>query len=490
MKIRKSMMCWIPILFLLWVTSPADSRYESLADNVAITQHSVQINGQSVKYTATAGTMPIIEDGKVMASMFYVAYTRDGVKNPKSRPIVFSFNGGPGAASVWMHMGYTGPRRVLYDEEGFALQPPGKFVNNEHSIIDLADIVFIDPIATGFSRMAPEKDPHHFHGLIDDIRSVAEFIRLYVTRNGRWGSPKFIIGESYGTTRAAGLAGYLQRNHRMYLNGVILVSMTGLNAPERGTLLSEALVLPHYTATAWYHGRLSQDLQQRPLREVLDEAEAFAINEYLRALALGHDLPEEERVMVAKKTGRYLGLSQDYVERSNLRIDRNRFRKELLRNKRLTVGRLDSRYTGIDKDAAGEAYEYDPAMADWSGTFTTAINRYFLEELKYETDLEYHISGNVRPWRRDPGVNVGEMLRSAMNQNPYLKVMVQAGYYDGATDYFSAIFFINQLQPGGELKDRFQFAFYECGHMMYLRQADLAKAKQDLSEFIRWALED
>src|SRR5690606_33055809 len=367
-------------------------------DTTVVTRHTGQFNGQTVRYTATAGTLPIVEDGKVRARMFYVAYVKEGVQDVTKRPVIFSFNGGPGSASVWMHMGYTGPKLVTYDKEGFALMPPGGVVDNPYSILDVADIVYIDPVATGFSRMMPGEDEHKYHGVMEDIQSVGEFIRLWVTRNGRWGSPKFLIGESYGTTRAAGLADYLQSRHRMYLNGVILGSMTNLGV-QAGPLVSSATTLPHYTATAWYHGKLPPDLQSRPLREVLDEAEEFAIGDYLLALVKGHHLQGEERREMVRRVARYTGLSERYVDAADLRIDLGRFRKELLRDRRLTVGRLDSRYTGIDSDAAGERNQYDQAMSDWNGAFTTAVNMYLRETLGFKTDLEYNIFGDVHPWR-------------------------------------------------------------------------------------------
>lgn len=460
----------------------------ALEERTQVTRHTARIGGQTVAYTATAGTI-VIRDAsdKPQASVFYVAYTKDGVTDLSRRPIFYSFNGGPGSSSVWMHMGFTGPRRVVYDDEGFMLQPPYRIEDNVHSILDVADIVYIDPVATGYSRMAPGEDPHRFHGVMDDIRSVAEFIRIYTTRHRRWESPKFLIGESYGTTRAAGLVGHLQSEHRMYFNGVVLVSMTNLDV-ERGEDLSFATVLPHYAATAWYHKALVPELQARPLRSLLDEVERFALGEYLLALAQGDRLPAEERSAVARRVAAYSGLSPEYVLRSDLRIDRGRFRKELLRARGLTVGRLDSRYTGIDKDSAGETIEFDPAMEAWNGPFTAVVNQYFRTELQWETDAAYNIFGDVRPWRRDPGVRVGEMMRRAMTQNPFLRVLVLEGYYDGATDHFSAQYTMSHLDPGGEIKDRISFAFYECGHMMYIRKADLAKAKQDIVRFMAAAL--
>lgn len=456
----------------------------------SVTHHVVEIGGQRVAYTATAGTLPIVEDGDTMAHMFYVAYTRDGVTNLNERPIFYSFNGGPGTGSLWMHLGYTGPRRVSYDDEGFAPRPPAHLEDNPYSILDVADIVYISPIGTGFSRMVPGKDPHQYHGVMSDIASVAEFIRLYTTKNKRWGSPKFLIGESYGTTRAAGLAGYLLTHDQMYLNGVVLVSMTGLDV-ERGDDVAYATALPHLTATAWYHHKLAPELQARPLEEVVAEAQKFAMDDYVRALMRGDQLTDAERADLARRLARYTGLSEAYIRSANLRVSVARFRKELLRDQRLTVGRLDSRYAGVDRDAAGESYDYDPAMASWNGPFREAVDQYMRNELGYETDLEYKIWGDVRPWKRDQvgRGGVGEMLRDAMAQNPYMRVLIQGGYYDGATTFSDAEYTIHHLQPGGEFRDRFRFRFYPSGHMIYLRRETLARAKQDLVDFIKWALE-
>jgi len=459
-----------------------------LPDVPVVTQHTATINGETVRYTAEAGTMPIRENGKVMAEIFYVYYHRDNAPEGVERPMVYSFNGGPGTASVWMHMGYTGPRRVQYDEEGFALQPPVGLEDNPYSILDVADIVYIDPVATGFSRMVEGEEEHMYHGTMSDIESVGEFIRLFTLRKNQWASPKFLIGESYGTARASGLAGYLVDAHQIYLNGVILVSMTDLNV-EAGPEVRYATALPQLTATAWYHKQLPADLQGRPLRQVLDEVEAFALSDYLQSLVVGDALTDGDRTEMARRVARYTGLSPEYVLSTNLRIDTRRFWKELLRDQRLTVGRLDSRYLGVDKDAAGETPEYDPALADWNGPFSNAVNLYLRQELGYDPDISYNIWGNVRPWVRDEGVSVGEMLREAMRDNPYMKVLIQGGYFDAATDYFSAVYTISHIQPGGEFRDRFRFAWYESGHMMYLRQEDLKGANQDVREFIQWSMD-
>ena len=453
----------------------------------SVTKHSMTIGGEVLDYTVTTGTMPLRDvKGEQDAYIFYIAYTKNGVKDKTKRPVMFSFNGGPGSSSVWMHMAFLGPRKVLYNTDGFQLQPPYEVVDNEHSILDVADLVFIDPVATGYSRMLPKKPLHKYHGVMEDIQSVAEFVRLYITRNDRWGSPKFIIGESYGTTRAAGLTGHLMSAHRIYTNGTILVSMTELG-PEPAPDLSCMLIFPNFTATAWYHKALPADLQAKPLREVLDRAEAFATGEYALALNKGGWLSEAERDNIANKMARFSGLSAEFIKNCNLRVDRDRFWKELLRSRGLTVGRLDSRYTGTDRDSAGETPEFDPAMANWNGPFTGAVNRYFKEELKISTDLSYNIFGNVRPWKGRDGVNTGELLRQAMTANPFLKVFILEGYYDAACDYFTAQYTMSHLDLTGKLKDRISFGFYESGHMMYIHLPSLIKAKQDLTNFIQSA---
>jgi len=459
-----------------------------LQEKTSVTRHTIRIGGQPVAYTATAGNLLLRDDrNKPIASFFYVYYTRDGVTDLARRPIFYSFNGGPGTASIWMHVGFTGPRRVTYDDEGFQLQPPYRLHDNEQSILDIADIVYIDPIGVGYSRMAPGEDPHRFHGIGDDISAMGDFIRVFTVRNGRWKSPKFLIGESYGTTRASGLAGYLQSQHQMYMNGVVLVSMTNLGY-DRGPDLGFATVLPYMTATAWYHKKLPADLQKQPLKAVLAASERYAMNEYLLALAKGGLITPEERTGVAREVARLIGVSPAFVERSNLRVDKNRFWKELLRDQGLTVGRLDSRYTGIDADAAGERPEADPAMQHWDGPFAGVMNTYLREELKWETDDKYIVWGNVRPWRQDPEVRVHDMLRRAMTQNPFLKVFVLEGYYDGATDFYSAQYTISHVDPSGALNKRFEFGLYESGHMMYLKNSVLAEAKRDLARFVQAAV--
>lgn len=453
-------------------------------EKVAQTSHVMRLDGRELKYTATAATVPIrLDDGEIAARMFFVAYTKDG-EDVGRRPISFLFNGGPGSASVWLHMGSYGPKIAKMADEGFQPPPPYELVDNPYSLLDVSDLVFVDAIDTGYSRVMPGVDNRQFHGQDGDIRAFGEFVAEYLRVYDRYPSPKFLIGESYGTTRASGLAGYLQSQHQMYLNGVVLVSMTNLGV-ERGVDVNYATALPYMTATAWYHKTLAADLQARPLRDVLTEAEAFAMRDYLFALTKGSLIGAEEKAATAKAVARLTGVSADFVLRSNLRVEKSRFWKELLRNRGITVGRLDSRYTGRDRDNAGEAYEGDAALWNWDGPFAAALQIYFKDELKWETDEKYYVWGNVRPWRQDPDPRVGEMLRRAMNQNPYLEVLVLQGYYDGGTDYYSAQYTIAHLDPGGSLNSRFHFAFYESGHMMYLKQSELAKTKQDLVKFIQ-----
>jgi carboxypeptidase C (cathepsin A) len=357
-------------------------------------------------------------------------------------------------------------------------------MDNDDSILDVADIVYIDPIGVGYSKMAPGEDPHKFHGVLDDIKSMADFIRVFTVREDRWKSPKYVIGESYGTTRAAGLAGYLQSAHQMYLNGVILVSMTNLSY-ERGDDVSYATSLPYMTATAWYHKKLPADLQAKPLADVLAESEKFASGDYSLALFKGGRIGADEKQTIAKQVARLIGVSAPFVLENNLRVPKARFWKELLRDQGLTIGRLDSRYTGMDKDAGGERPEGDPAMWSWDGPFGGAVNTYFRDELKWETDDKYYIWGNVQPWRQDPRTHVGEMMRAAMTQNPFLHVMVMGGYFDGATDFYSAEYTMSHLDPSGELNKRVHFSFFPSGHMIYLKNSVRTAAKKDLVDFIR-----
>lgn len=456
---------------------------EILAESAVTTEHVVTIGGQRVPYRATAGTQPVWgDDDQPIASVFYVYYERSDVRDRTNRPLVISFNGGPGSASVWMHIGYTGPRFLEIDDEGFPIQPYGTRPN-EHSILDVADIVYVDPVNTGFSRIVGDADRRQFFGVNEDIAYLAQWIDTFVSRQGRWNSPKYLIGESYGTTRVAGLARQLQSAHWMFVNGVILVSPTGLGIERQGPV-GRALPLPYYAATAWYHDALPPELQSRDLEEILPEVERFTVDEYIPALVRGGFLDETTRREIARRVAYYSGLSERVVLQHNLALPTSVFWKELLRERGITVGRLDSRYRGIDREDAGVRPDYDPALSSWNHAFTPAINHYLREELGYETDLRYWIFGPVHPWNRS-GDRTGENLRQAMAENPFLHVMIQSGYYDGGTDYFSAKYTMWNLDPSGKLRDRFRFEAYRSGHMMYLRQEDLAASNQHIREFIQ-----
>jgi carboxypeptidase C (cathepsin A) len=475
-------------------TKPADEAKESLSQS----EGAVAIAGKKFEYRATAGTLPLKDDkGKRSASMFFIAYTRKDAPDASKRPITFCFNGGPGSSSVWLHLGAFGPRRVLMSDEGEALRPPTKLVENEWSILDLTDLVFIDPISTGYSRPAEPKDAKSFHGVEEDIQSVGEFIRLYTSRFERWASPKYLAGESYGTTRAAALAGHLQDQLGMRLNGVLLVSVV-LNFQtvrfDEGNDLPYTLFLPGYAATAWYHKKLGKAAPAE-LSKVLEEAAAFAEKDYALALRKGSRLSSDERTAVAKKVAGLTGLSEGYVLRSNLRIGAHRFMRELLRDRGQTVGRFDSRLKGKDADDVGERPDYDPSYAAVQGPFTASLNAYVRGELKYKSDLPYEIlTGRVREWSYGPGgtnryLNVAPALRGAMTKNPSLRVFVASGYYDLATPYSATQYTFDHLGDRG-LLDRVRMAYYESGHMMYIHKPSLKKLKADIAAFMEGGRRD
>ncbi|MBR2648607.1 MAG: carboxypeptidase [Sediminibacterium sp.] len=447
-------------------------------------EREVTIKGNKVPYKATSGTMPVWDkDGKVEAGLFYVYYERTDIKDKATRPLVISFNGGPGTASVWMHIGYTGPRLLNIDDEGYPVQPYG-FKDNPQSILDVADIVYVDPVNTGFSRPINNTIPgSRFFGVRADIQYLAEWINTFVSRNNRWASPKYLIGESYGTTRVSGLALELQNAHWMFFNGVILVSPTTLGI-ERSPREAAALRWPYFAATAWYHKKLPADLQQKKLAAFLPEVEEFTINELLPAINRGWNIDAAKKKQVIAKMARYSGISEKVIDQNNMDVSTNLFWKELLREEGFTVGRLDSRYKGIDKENAGDGPDYNSELVSWEHSFTPAINMYLREELKYKTDLRYYIFGPVNPWDRT-GDRTGDNLRTAMAENPFLHVLVQSGYFDGACDYFNAQYNLWQMDPNGRLKDRMHWEGYESGHMMYLRKDDLETSNENLRKFIK-----
>ena len=489
----------IPLLFNLYLLSVStgwaqrESAQDTLDDPPLITtQHSIIIGGQTVNYTATAGYLVLRkEDQTPRAKFFFVAYTKNDEGDASQRPITFAFNGGPGSSSVWLHLGALGPKRVRMTETGESLPPPYSVVDNEHSWLDKTDLVFIDPVETGFSRPAKGVKKKKFTGYQQDIESVGDFIRLYVSRNGRWSSPKFLAGESYGTTRAAGLSGYLQDRYGMYLNGLMLVSSI-LNFQTarfgRGNDLPYVLFLPTYAAIAHYHRKLPEMPDSLP--DFLDEVEAFARGEYATALMQGDSLSDEQHTAIIDQLHRYTGLRKEYLEDIHYRIHISRFVKELRRDEGISVGRLDGRLTGRDYDDAGEYYDFDPSLEGTiSGPYTAALNAYLYDELNYRNDLPYEIlTSRVHPWDysnvQNEFLNVAETLREAMTKNPFLKVHVFNGYYDLATPYFATEYTFSHMYLSDSLADNVTMSYYDAGHMMYIHQPSLVKMKQHADAFV------
>ena len=467
-------------------------------DTVVTTEHTVEAAGETIRYTARTGYLPLrAEDGTVEAKMFFVAYEKRG-EDASDRPITFAFNGGPGSSSVWLHMGALGPRRVPVVRGGETgetdvLPPPYDLVDNPHTWLDFTDLVFIDPVTTGYSRSTSAADEDAFHGFEGDISSVARFIRLYTTRHERWGSPKFLAGESYGTVRAAGLAEALQDRHGMYLNGIVLVSAVlnyQANEFDIGNDLVYPLYLPTYAATAHFHDALPPSQQQRDLRPFLDEVEAWATTEYTVALMKGDALPDDQRQQVIDRLHQYTGLSRAFIDDANLRVVDRHFYKELLRERGKIVGRLDSRFTAEDRVNVGARPEFDPSYSAILGPYTATLNSYVRGELGFETDLPYEIlTGRVWPWNYETFENryldVSEPLRQAMHKNPALKVHVTSGYYDVATPYFATDYVLDHMGLGREYRDHVSVSYYEAGHMMYVHNPSLQSFTNNVANFYR-----
>lgn len=447
----------------------------------SVTHHTARIGGQTINYTATAATYVIkSDDGTPKATMFYVAYTKDGA-DPLKRPVSFVYNGGPGSASLFTHMG-LGPRRVVLTSDGHGMPAPYSYVDNNESFLDATDLVFIDAIGTGFSRPVPGQNRAQFYGIIEDANWFADFIYNYITRTERWASPKFLIGESYGTTRSAELAGVLQERHQMYLNGVVLVSAVAFSAwggDDRAIYF-----LPTFVMSAWYHKLLPQDLQSLPVDQIAQRARDFAHGEYAQALEKGDKLTPDELNKVVQDIAHYTGLKPDYIKQTNLRIQPFRWFKELMRDQRKTVGRLDSRFLGMDVDAAGERDEYDPSEASYEGAFVGAFQDYVRRELGWKDDTYYTVTGNVRPWDQTGNTQVMEVLRAAMTQQTYLKLLVVCGYYDLATPFNGIEETITHAQFEPEIRKNVSFAYYQSGHMVYIDDAQRKKLHDDVDRFI------
>jgi carboxypeptidase C (cathepsin A) len=466
-------------------------------DDLVTTHHSITVDGAELGYTVTTGRMVLRLEGHTedkfdgpqpKAEVFVTSYVADG-DDPGSRPVTFAFNGGPGSSSVWLHLGLLGPRRVIMGDAGNLLPPPYGLADNEQTLLRHSDLVFIDPVSTGYSRAIKGEKSKDFHGYGGDIESVGEVIRLWTTRNGRWMSPKYLCGESYGTTRAAGLSRYLQERYGMYLNGLMLVSAVldfGTHEFEGGNEDPYTLYLPTYAAVAHYHGKHGD----RPLSEVLADAEAYAERDYPWALGRGSRLSAEDRAAAASRLAELTGLSADYLDRVNLRPEHIRFLTELLRDRRLVVGRIDGRFTGWDTDYGREMWSSDPSINAITGPYTAAFNHYVRSELGYSSDLPYEIlTSRVRPWSykefENAYVFVLDKLAAAMRTNPHMRVHVDCGYHDLATPYFAAEHSLAHLAIPAELFENIEYSYYEAGHMMYVHEPSRLAQAEALAAFVR-----
>jgi carboxypeptidase C (cathepsin A) len=466
-------------------------------DDLVTTTHEIASGQRTLRYTATTGRIVLRReshtdgafDGHLpKAEMFVTAYTLDDADS-RSRPVTFAFNGGPGSSSVWLHMGLLGPRRVLSGDVDDRVPPPYALADNEETLLAHTDLVFIDPVSTGYSRAAKGEKSAEYHGYTGDIESVGEVIRLWTSRNGRWMSPKFLSGESYGTLRAAGLSAFLQERYGMYLNGLVLISsvldMGSIDFTE-GNDLPYVLYVPTYAAVAHYHGKHGD----RPLREVLGEAEEFAERDYPWALSRGSRLTDEERADIVHRLASLTGLTDDYVDRVNLRVEHVRFFTELLRDRRQVTGRLDARFAGWDSDSGREHFTEDPSYSAILGPYTAAFNHYVRTELGYENDLPYEIlTSSVRPWSykefEGASVTVADRLAAAMRANPHLRVHVACGFHDGATPYYAAEHVLAHLAIPAELRANISLEYYPAGHMMYVHEPTRVRQSADIASFIR-----
>jgi carboxypeptidase C (cathepsin A) len=455
------------------------------------TTNTVTIAGQSVRYVAETGMLPILKpDGETRGSVFYVAYTRLGETGEVARPVTFCFNGGPGSSSVWLHLGALGPRRVKMNEDGTLPKPPFSLEDNPYSLLDSSDLVFIDPIATGFSRVVKDEKPEAFFGQTADLESIGEFIRLWTTRHQRWLSPKYLCGESYGVFRAAGLAEHLRSRYGLYLNGLMLVSgvLDFATIEDRaGNDLSYPLFLPNFTATAFFHKKLPSDLQA-DLAKALAEAREFGQGEYAAALRQGSSLPAAGRSRIVTELARLTGLSPQVIQDNDLRIGSGVFRKQLLHDQGLILGAYDGRITGRDDDAASPYPDFDPSYAATYGPFSAAMNSYAREELKFEDDLPYEILTGVQPWNyaaRNSYPSVASQLGSVINQNPYMRVLVLGGRCDLVCPIDTMRYAINHMDLDPSYRTNISYVEFDAGHMMYVNLPDLKKMQRALEDFVK-----
>ncbi|WP_301920731.1 S10 family peptidase [Ferruginibacter sp.] len=492
------------LIFLPFVCILSMAQKNTLTDNkdeliptgitATITKNSVFLaGGKKLEYTAFTGYLNLQNDtGKLMAKIFFTYYKKEG-EEPGKRPVCFTFNGGPGSSSVWLHMGGLGPKRVLLQDDGTAPPPPYQIINNEYTWLNKTDLVFIDPVSTGFSVPAVGENAKQFHGFVEDVQSIGAFIRSFLSKYQRWSSPKYLAGESYGTTRAAGLSKFLTDNYRIYINGILLISPVlnfGTNDIAVGNDLPYVLYVPSFTAAAWYHKKLAATLQA-DLQKTLKESEDFAMNEYAPALLKGEWLSDADKDRIAEKLSYYTGISKAYILQANLRVSDSRFYKELRRKDGLAVGRLDSRFTGYNFDNAGEGADFDPSFINIDGPFTSAINDYFERELNFKEERAYNIFGNVYPWNynnvQNQYLNVAEGLRDAMTKNTHLKVYIGSGYYDFATPYFTANYDVAHMFLEPELRKNLRHYYYESGHMYYINKPSMIQFKKDVDSFFDWS---
>lgn len=460
-----------------------------------ITHHTITVHGKTINYTATVAQMPLKDpSGDTEAHIFYMAYTVDGSHDVAKRPLTFCFNGGPGSASMWVHMGGMGPRSPKLMPNGSMPPPPFQIIDNQSTWLDMTDLVFIDPVGTGYSRAKNVEVARRMNGVKGDIQSVGEFIRLYVARNSRELSPLFIAGESYGTFRAAGLAGYLV-DRGLAFNGIVLIGTT-LNLEtiwSRSDDLVYELEFPTYAADAWYHHKVSADLQKKSLQELVKDAQSFALGEYATGLNKGDNIPEAEKRTLISKVGRYTGLSTDYIERSNLRFDVSHFTRQLMRDENETIGRYDGRLTAPASLDVGETSQFDPSSSEITPPFTAVFQHYIRDELGYKTDMFYYPSGGIQPWNYGVQNGFGDttsLLKNALTKNPYMKVMVAAGYYDLATPLYAVEYTFSHMGLQPNMHKRVTWSFYPAGHMLYIDSESHVKLHRDVSNFLSSALPD